>query len=256
MIHELAIIDPSAKIAEGVEVGPWSVIGPNVEIGAGTWIGSHVVIKCNTRIGINNRIYSFASVGDDPQDLKYSGEDAYLEIGDHNIIREYCTLNRGTADGGGLTKIGDHNALMAYTHVAHDCIIENHTVLANNATLSGHVTVGDYARISGFAGIHQFVQIGAHSFIAKASMISKDVLPFILVDGNPPKSYGLNRVGLQRRNFSEEAMRALKQAYRIVFRSKLTVAEALENMKDLVAAFPEVAHFAKALEASNRGIIR
>ncbi len=256
MIQEQAIVDPTAKIAEGVSVGPWSVIGPNVEIGRDTWIGSHVIIKCNTKIGAQNKIYPFACVGDDPQDLKYTGEQSFLEIGDGNMIREYCTLNRGTEDGGGLTKVGNHNAFMAYTHVAHDCIVGDHTVLANNATLSGHVIVGDYARISGFAGIHQFVQIGAHSFVAKASMISKDVLPYLLVDGNPPKSYGLNRVGLQRRGFKEESLLALKQAYRVVFRSGLTVEKAQEQIQELVAAFPEVALFSEALANSNRGIVR
>lgn len=251
-----AVISPTAKIADNVSIGAFSVIGDNVEIGEGTWIGSHVVIAGPTKIGRDNQIHPYASVGGDSQDKKYAGETSRLEIGDCNTIREFCTLNRGTESGGGVTRIGNDNLMMAYVHIAHDCQVGNHCVLSNNATLGGHVVIGDYVGMAGFSAVHQFCQVGAHSFIAKASMITKDVLPYILVDGNPPSSYGLNSIGLKRRQFSDESIDALREAYKVVFRRGLTVTEAASELKTLAKQYDEVAQFKLALEHATRGIVR
>lgn len=256
MIDSRAHISPSARVAENVEIGPWTYIGDNVEIGEGCKIASHAVIKGPTRIGKHNKIYSFASIGDDPQDLKYDGEDTVLEIGDHNIIREFTTINRGTIQGGGITRIGDHNLFMAYAHIAHDCQIGNHTIFVNNASLAGHVTVGDYAIFGAFSACHQFVNIGAHSFIAKSTFIGKDILPFLMVEGYEAKPRGLNLTGLKRRGFSRDAIAQLKSAYRIMFRSGHTVDEAVNQLQDLAKDSPEVAAQLAAIEASERGILR
>lgn len=257
MIDERVIIHPTAKIAENVTIGPWTVIGPEVEIGEGTIIGPHVVINGPTKIGKNNKIYQFASVGEDPQDKKYQGERTWLEIGDNNIIREYCTLNRGTAVGGGLTKIGSHNLLMAYVHVAHDCIVGDHVIMANSAGLAGHVTLQDYAIMSAFTGVHQFCVIGSHSFIGRGALITKDVPPYMLVAGDAqPAAYGLNLEGLKRRDFSPERISMLKRAYKILYRQNLSLAESLENLKELAKECPEVQEMLEFVEKSERGIIR
>ncbi len=254
MIHATAIIDPTAKIGPDVEIGPYTVIGPRVEIGEGTWIGPHVVINGPTRIGRHNRIFQFSSIGEITQDLKYNGEETFLEIGDHNTIREFCTVNRGSVQDKSITKIGNHNLLMAYVHIAHDCVIGNHVVFSNNASLAGHVHIDDYVVLGGFSGVFQFCRVGAHGFISTNSVVIKDVPPFVKVSGYYAKPFGLNSVGLQRRGFTSEAITALKRAYKTVYRNGLTVANALEELK--AVATPEVQTFAQFIEASSAGIVR
>lgn len=257
MIDKHAAIDPSARIAENVHIGPWTVIGPEVEIGSGTWIGPHVVIKGPTRIGRDNKIFQFASVGEDPQDKKYTGERTFLEIGDRNIIRESCTINRGVLEAGGVTRIGNDNLFMAYVHIAHDCNIGNHTVFANQSMLAGHVTVGDFVIFGGVCGVHQFCQVGAYSFIGGGTKITKDVLPYVLIDGGQEaKACGLNVVGLKRRGFSADAINMLRRAYRIIYRSGLTVPQALEQLSQLVEQCPEIKPMMEMLQQSARGIVR
>lgn len=256
MIDPHAIVDPQAELEPGVEIGPFSIIGAHVRIGAGTRVGPHVVIKGPATIGRNNRIYQFSSLGEAPQDKKYQGEPTRLEIGDHNEIREYCTMSRGTAQGGGVTRIGNHNWLMAYTHFAHDCIVGNQTIFSNAASLAGHVIVEDHAILGGFAGVHQFCRIGAHSFVAAGALAFKDVPPFLMVSGQPAEPHGLNRVGLQRRGFSEEVQRLLRQAYKVVYKQNLTLKNAIETLRPLAGECPEVAQFVAFLEHSERGIVR
>ena len=257
MIDERVIIHPTAKVANNVTIGPWTVIGPEVEIGEGTIIGPHVVINGPTKIGKNNKIYQFASVGEDPQDKKYQGERTWLEIGDNNIIREYCTLNRGTAAGNGVTKIGSHNLLMAYVHVAHDCIVGDHVIMANSAGLAGHVELQDHAIMSAYTAVHQFCVIGKHSFIGRGALITKDVPPYMLVAGDSqPAAYGLNLEGLKRRNFDADRIAMLKKAYKILYRQNLSLAESLENLKELAKECPEVQFMLEFVEKSERGIIR
>lgn len=254
MIDKTAIIDPSAKIADNVEIGPYSIIGADVEIGEGTWIGPHVVIKGPTKIGRNNKIHQFASVGEDPQDLKYRGEKTRLEIGDNNVIREFCTLNRGTVQDKGVTSIGNNNLLMSYVHIAHDCEVGNGTVFANNASLAGHVKVEDHVIMGGFSGVFQFCRIGAHSFIATNSVVIKDVPPYVKVSGHYAKPFGLNTVGLQRRGFGDELMKQLRKAYKIIYRNGLTVADALNELRNL--DIPELSPLIEFIETSNAGIVR
>jgi UDP-N-acetylglucosamine acyltransferase len=255
-IDPRAVVDPSARIADDVTIGPYSVIGPDVEIGAGTWVGPHVVISGPTRIGRDNKLFQFSSIGEVPQDKKYHGEHSSLVIGDRNVIREYCTLNRGTEDGGGETRVGSDNWIMAYVHVAHDCQVGDHTVFANNATLAGHVSIGDYAILGGFTLVHQFTAIGAHAFTGMGSAISKDVPPYVMVSGSPASPYGLNSEGLKRRGFSSEARSAIKQAYKILYRSGKTIDEAVDAMAGLEGEFAEVAMFVEFLKSAQRGIIR
>ncbi len=256
MIDNRADIDPSARIADNVHIGPWTTIGPDVEIGEGTRIGSHTVINGITKIGKNNNIFQFSSIGEVPQDKKYHGEETILEIGDNNTIREYCTINRGSAQGGGATRIGDNNWLMAYVHVAHDSEIGNHTTFANCATLAGHVVVQDYASISAFSAVHQFCTVGAYSFVAKASYVCKDVLPYILVGGHSPSPCGLNTVGLKRNGFSSDAIENLRRAYKIIFRRGLAVQQAIEELQVLLENCPEVQRLISALGSSERGVVR
>ena len=256
MIHPTAIIDPGARLGAGVAVGPYSVIGAGVEIGEGSWVGPHVVINGPTRLGKGNRIFQFSSIGEEPQDLKYHGEPTRLELGDNNTVRECVTISRGTVGGGGVTRIGDDNLFMAYVHIAHDCIVGNHTVFANNASLAGHVTVEDYAILGGFSGIHQFCVVGAHCITGIATVSFMDIPPFVMAAGNTAKPHGLNLRGLKRRGFSDEVISALKQAYRVVYRSGLGVAEALAQLKDLAAGNTEVARFVEFIRRSERGIIR
>ena len=256
MIHPQAIIDPRAQLGEGVQVGAFSVIGPDVKIGAGTWIGPHVVINGPTQIGAGNKIYQFCSIGEAPQDLKYAGEPTRLEIGDRNLIRECCTFNRGTVGGGGVTRVGSDNLFMAYAHVAHDCQVGNHVVFANNATLGGHVEIGDHAILGGFVGIHQFCKVGAHTMLGVATISFKDIPPFLLVHGNTATPHGLNLRGLKRWGFSEAAIGALKNAYKTVYRSGLTVEQALQELAVLGTQHPEVAAFANFIRNATRGIIR
>lgn len=256
MISEQAIIHPSAKIASDVTIGPGTIVGADVEIGAGTWVGSHAVIEGPTVIGKNNKIFQFSSVGDEPQDVTYRGEPTRLEIGDNNVIREYCMISRGTVKGGGVTKIGNHNFLMAYTHVGHDCDISNHVIMVNYSALSGHVIVNDYATIGAYAAVHQFCHVGAYSFIARATYVSKDVLPYVMIAGHNTSACGINTVGLRRRGFSSAAIDGLRRAYKIIFRKGLTVQQALEELTVLQKECIEVAPMIDALNQATRGIVR
>jgi UDP-N-acetylglucosamine acyltransferase len=255
-IDSRAVIDPSARLGNNVSIGPFSVIGQDVEIGDGTWVGPHVVINGPTRIGRENKIFQFASIGEIPQDKKFHGENSVLEIGDRNTIRENVTINRGTADGGGITKIGNDNWLMAYIHIAHDCIIGNHTIFANAASLAGHVRIDDYAILGGFTLVHQFCTIGAHAFCGMGSAISKDVPPYMMVNGNPAQPHGLNTEGLKRHQFSKEAQQALREAYKIIYRSGLTTQEAIKQMTELAHTCQEVANMQGFIQNSQRGIVR
>jgi len=250
------VIAPDARIGDGVTVGPYSVIGSGVEIGAGTWIGPHVVINGPTRIGRDNKIYQFASLGDAPQDKKYAGENTRLEIGDRNVIREYCTINRGTAQDKGVTRVGNDNWIMAYVHIAHDCVVGDQTIFANAASLAGHVMVGDYAILGGFTLVHQFCMIGAHCFCGMGSVISMDVPPYVMVSGHPAQPHGINSEGLKRRGFSAEALRALREAYKLIYKSSLTLSEAREQIAARAGEYPELALLVRFLEQSQRGIVR
>jgi len=255
LIHPSAIVDPSAHLADDVEVGPFSVIGPDVEIDAGCVIGPHVVIKGPTRIGKRNRIFQFASVGEDCQDKKYAGESTRLEMGDDNVVRESVTIHRGTIQDRGVTTIGHRNLFMAYSHVGHDCLIGNDCVLANQATLAGHVTLGDFAIMGGLSAIHQFANMGEHSMAGGGSIISKDIPAFIMINGNPAAAHGLNSTGLRRRGFSEEAVRALSESYRLVYRKGLTLEQAISEIESRFS-LDETRRFVDSLKSSKRGITR
>jgi len=256
LIHPAAVIDPGAELAPGVEVGPFAVIGAGVQIGAGTRVGPHVVIRGPTRIGCDNRIFQFASVGEDPQDMKYGGEETRLEIGDRNQIRECATLHRGTVQDQGVTRIGNDNLFMAYTHVAHDCRIGDHVIMANAASLGGHVQIEDWAILGGFTIVHQFCRLGAHSFCAMGSALSRDVPPYVTVGGHPAAPHGINSEGLRRRGFSPAAIAAIKRAYRALYLAGLKLDEALERIRGLAAEAPEVAAFAAFVADSSRSIVR
>lgn len=256
-IHPTAIIDKEAEIAETATVGPYCVIGPKVFIDEGTILGAHVVIHSHTKIGKHCQIYSFASLGAPPQDLKYKGEETWVKIGDNNIIREYVTVNRGTAGGGGVTSIGNNNLLMAYAHVAHDCKIGNHVVLANVATLAGHVEVEDHAIIGGIVAIHQFVRIGAYAILGGASSTVKDIPPYVMASGPRAKLYGLNIVGLKRHGFASDVIKALKKAYKIIIHSPMTLKKALALVKsDPIYNIPEVRHLVEFVEHTKQGVPR
>ena len=256
MIDPRAIIDPGAKIAADVTVGPYTVIGADVEIDVGTWIGPHVVIRGPTRIGRENRIFQFSSLGDEPQDKKYAGEDTLLEIGDRNLFREHVTVNRGTVQGGGATRIGSDNWIMVGVHIAHDCVVGNHTIFANNASLAGHVTVEDHVILGGFTLVHQFCVIGAHCFTAMGSVIPKDVPPYVLVSGHMARPYGLNVEGLRRRGFEAEVIRELRRAYKLLYKSGLTVEQAVGQLREMVAHTPAVGPLVEFIARSSRGIVR
>lgn len=256
MIHPTAIIDSKARLDEGVEVGPYSIIGADVEIGAGTWIGPHVVLNGPTRIGRDNRIFQFASLGDAPQDKKFADEPTRLEIGDRNTIREYVTMNRGTVQGGGVTRVGDDNWIMAYAHMAHDCIVGNHTIFANAASIAGHVTVGDYAILGGFVNVHQFVNIGAHSFAALGTTILQDIPPFVTASGVPAQPHGINKEGLKRHGYSSEDIRKIHSSYKLLYKSGLRREEALERIRELAEGCPPLEDFVRFIETSQRGIVR
>ncbi len=257
MIHPSAIIDPDAVIADGVEIGPYSCIGANVEIDSGTVIGPHVVINGPSRIGQDNHIFQFCSIGDDPQDKKYrQDKNSRLEIGNGNTIREYCSINRGTEDGGGITRLGDDNWIMAYVHIAHDCLVGNSTVFANNTTLAGHVIIDDFVILGGFTGVHQFCRVGKHCFSAISSIIVKDVPPYLMVSGNTASPAGLNREGLKRHGFSAEDINSLRKAYKIVYRDGNTVSQALEKLEGLAQDSEHITAFAEFIGASRRGIVR
>ena len=252
-IHPTAIVDPSAEIAEDASVGPFTVIGPRVRIGAGTRVGPHVFIERNTTIGANCSIHNGAVLGSDPQDLKFGGEEVFLEIGDHTTIREYATLNRGTA-AHGKTVIGSHCLLMSYSHVAHDCVLGDHVIISNAVQMGGHVTIGEWAIVGGVTAIHQFVRIGQHAFVGGAARVQKDVPPYVKAAGAPLALYGLNSVGLQRRGFSEEVRANLKRAYRLLFASSYNVSQALEKARAELTPSPEVDAFLAFIEESDRGV--
>jgi UDP-N-acetylglucosamine acyltransferase len=257
MIHEKAIVHPRARIDESVEVGPFSVIGENVTIGENTWIGPHVVITGWTTIGKNCKIFQFSSIGEAPQDLKFKGEKSHVIIGDDNVIREFVTINRATTHGGGKTVLGNGNFIMAYAHVAHDCLIGDNVIMSNAATLAGHIEIEDGAIIGGLVGVHQFVRIGAYSFISGLSGVPQDIPPYILVAGGRCKPYGLNLVGLKRYGFPEKTIASLKRAYKIIFRSGLTLEHALKNLEeDEIRTIPEVAHLIRFIRESKRGICK
>jgi UDP-N-acetylglucosamine acyltransferase len=256
LIDPRAIVDPGAEIEEGVEVGPFAVIGANVSIGGGTWIGPHAVIKGPTTLGRDNKVFQFASVGDAPQDKKYAGEPTRLEVGDRNVFREFCTINRGTAGGRNVTRIADDCLFMAYSHVAHDCIVGSQCVMSNCTALAGHVELGDWVILSGYAAVHQFCKIGAHAFLANNAAVTRDVPPYLLVAGSPAEPKGINSEGLKRRGFTPEQIANIKNAYRLFYRSGLKLAEATEELRALVPSQPELAPFVDFLGASERSIIR
>ncbi|MDF1756986.1 MAG: acyl-ACP--UDP-N-acetylglucosamine O-acyltransferase [Legionellaceae bacterium] len=256
MISEHAIIDPSAKIAEGVSIGSGTIIGAGVEIGAGTWIGPHVVIQGPTVIGERNKIFQFSSIGNDPQDKTYHGELTKLEIGDDNIIREFCMISRGTAKGNGVTKIGNDNFFMAYAHVGHDCVVGNHVVMVSYSALSGHVIVDDFVNIGAYAAVHQFCYVGAYAFIARATYVTKDVLPYVMIAGHSTNACGINTVGLRRGGFSSEAIDNLRRAYKTIFRKGLTVQQAIAELEIAQNECPEVIPMMDVLNNSTRGIVR
>jgi UDP-N-acetylglucosamine acyltransferase len=256
LIDPTAVIDPGAELATGVSIGPYSIIGPDVVIGADTAIGPHVVINGPTRIGRENRIFQFASIGDAPQDKKYAGEPTRLEIGDRNTIREFVTINRGTVQDQGVTALGSDNWIMAYVHIAHDCRIGNHTIFANNASLAGHVRIGDYVILGGFTLVHQFCTIGSHALTAYGSGISRDIPPYVTVGGIPARAHGLNMEGLRRRGFSPESRKALKRAYKTLYRENRTLEDALVQLRLQAGGNAEVAFLTEFLEQQTRGIVR
>ena len=256
MIDPRAVVDSRAELAEDVSIGPYTVIGPDVQIDTGTWVGPHAVINGPTRIGRDNRIFQFASIGEQPQDKKYKGEPTRLEIGDGNTIREFVTINRGTVQDQGLTSIGNDNWIMAYVHIAHDCQIGNHTIFANNASLAGHVRIEDYVILGGFTLVHQFCALGVHSFTAFSSGIAKDVPPYVMVGGFSAEPHGLNTEGLKRRGFNADTIAQLKQAYRTLYRSKLSLQDAIEALRVQAADCAEVGVMVEFLEKQKRGIVR
>jgi len=256
VIDPRAIIAPDAEIAEGVEVGAYTIIGAGVRIGAGSWIGPHAVINGPTTLGRENRVFQFASVGDAPQDKKYRGEPTRLEVGDRNVFREFCSVNRGTAAGRGVTKIGDENLFMAYSHVAHDCIVGSNCVMSNCTALAGHVELGDWVILSGYAGIHQFCKVGSHSFLANNAAVTRDVPPYLLVAGTPAEPKGVNSEGLKRRGFGPQQITNIRNAYRLLYRSGLKLAAATGQLQALAADQPELLPFVQFLAVSERSIIR
>lgn len=256
LIHPTAVIDPLAELHATVTVGPYTVIEGDVVIGADTEIGAHVYIGRHTRIGRNCRIFPFASLGTDPQDKKFKGEKTELVIGDENVIREYATINRGTPDGGGVTRIGHQNLLLAYIHIAHDCQLGNGITMVNVATLGGHVTLEDHSVIGGLSAVHQFVRIGAYAYVGGKTGVSQDIPPFVLASGERARLFGLNIVGLKRHNFSNEVIEALKKAYQTVIRSHLTIQDAMVKVEKEIPPLPEVNQFLDFIRRSQRGIPR
>lgn len=257
MIHETAVVHPTAEVADSVEIGPYSIIGEQVKIGEGTQIGSHVFIDKWTHIGKGCQIYQYASLGAAPQHLRYNGEETYVIIGDNNIIREYVTIHRGTPFGNGKTVLGNENFIMAYAHVAHDCILGNRIVMASYAALGGHVEIGDHAIIGGIVAIHQFVRIGTYAFVGGATALTRDIPPYVTASGMKVKFYGINVVNLQRNNIPAEVITGLRKAYKVLFRSHLTMEEAIKKVQeDPVYALPEVKHMIDFIQGSKRGITR
>lgn len=253
-VHPTAVIDDTAELADDVVVGPYAVIGPHVRIGPGTAIGPHTLIERRTTIGRDCRVHNGAVLGSDPQDLKFGGEETHLVIGDSTVIREFATLNRGTS-AAGTTRVGSHCLLMAYSHVAHDCVLGDHVIVSNAVNMGGHVEIGEWAIVGGMTAVHQFVRIGAHAFVGGAARVQKDVPPYVRAAGNPLAVYGLNSVGLQRRGFTEPARNELKKAYRMFYGSALNVSQALARGRDELEPLPEVVSFLSFIEESERGII-
>ncbi len=256
MIHPTAIIDPKAELDSSVSVGPYTIIGENVTIGPGTTIGSHAMIDPFVHIGPDCQIYQFASIGAAPQAIKFQGEETYVRIGRGSIIREFVTINRGTAFGGGVTEVGEENFLMAYSHIAHDCRLGRQVIMANNATLAGHITIEDYVTVGGLVAIHQFVRIGTYAYVGGKSAVVKDIPPFVIASGDRATLHGLNTVGLKRRGMTDQTVSSLKKTYRIIFRIGLTLNEAIERVKAEVEQIPEVVQFIDFIQASQRGITR
>lgn len=256
MIDARAIVDFNADLADDVKVGPFSIIGPDVQIDSGTVIGPHVVIKGPTAIGKDNTIYQFSSIGEDPQDKKYADEITRLEIGDRNVIREFCTVHRGTLQDRGLTLIGSDNLLMAYAHVAHDCVVGDHVIMANGASIAGHVHVGDHAILGGFTLVHQFTQIGEYSFSAMGSAITQDIPPFVMVGGRPTRPHGINSVGMERNGMAPEVIRQIRKAYKILYKNNLRLEDAIEEMEDMAGESNELSNMVSFLRNVTRGILR
>jgi UDP-N-acetylglucosamine acyltransferase len=256
MISPQAIVASGATIAPDAKVGPFSIIGPHVVIGARTEVSAHVVITGHTTIGEDNRLFQFSSIGEAPQDKKYRDEPTRLEIGDRNVIREYCTISRGTVNDSGVTRVGSDNLFMAYTHIAHDCIIGNNTIMANLSMIAGHVQLDDWAILSGYAAVHQFVKVGAHAFVAHHGGCTKDVPPYVMAVGNPAQPHSINSEGLKRRGFTPEQIRNLKNAYRILYRSDLPLDAAVKQLSELAPAQPELQPLLTFIENSERGLIR
>lgn len=255
-IHPTAIIDKSAMIADSAIIGPYCIVGKNSQIGAHTVLRSHVIIGENTKIGVHNDIYQFASIGENPQDLKYAGEQTYLEIGDHNRIREACTIHRGTVQDRGITRIGNQNLLMVNVHIAHDCVVGDDNVLANNVGVAGHAHIGNHVIIGGQSGVHQFCRIDDYSMVGGASLIVKDVAAYVMVSGNPAKAHGLNKEGMRRKGWSKDTIKALDEAYRLVFRSGLLRDEALDELTKLVEKEPKIQLLIDSINNSKRGLVR
>jgi UDP-N-acetylglucosamine acyltransferase len=256
VIDGRALVSAEAELASDVSVGPFSIIGPRVQIGPRTVVGPHVVINGPSSIGADNRIFQFASIGDAPQDKKYQGEPTRLEIGDRNVFRESCTVNRGTALDHGVTRVGNDNLVMAYAHIAHDCVVGNNTVFANCAALGGHVEIGDWVILGGLTAVHQFTKIGAHAFLAGGAIVTRDVPPYVMVAGNPAAPHAVNSEGLKRRGFTEEQIRNIRDAYRIVYRSDLKLAEALARLAPQADGRPEIRAFVDFIHASTRSLAR
>jgi len=255
-VHATALVDPAAEVADGVEIGPFSIIGPKVRIGAGSWIGPHVVITGRTTIGCNTRIFQFASLGEEPQDKKYGGEDTELIIGDNNTIREMCTFSRGTIQGGGKTSIGHNNWIMACVHIAHDCILGDNIIMANNTSLAGHVTVGDWAILSGYSLIHQFCSVGEHSLTSFASFVNQSIPPYVTVSGEKAKAKGINTEGLRRRGFTPEQIQQVRRAYKVLYRSGNTLEEARDELVRMARNSSEIQPLVDFLNSSEKSMIR
>ncbi len=255
-IHESAIVHPGAKLGQDVSIGPYSIVDKDVELGEGTAIGAHCVVTGHTTIGRENRIYHFCSIGEANQDKKYAGEPTRLTIGERNTIREYCSINRGTVQDAGVTRVGDDNWIMAYAHIAHDCVVGNRTTIANCTQLAGHVHVGDWATLGGFTGVHQYVKIGAHVMTGVSAVVLQDIPPYVMVGGNPLAPYGINAEGLKRRGFTPEAIAALKRAYKTLYKSKLSLAEARAELERQAEETAEVRLLATFLAGTTRGIVR
>ena len=255
-VHPTALVDPAAEIADDVEIGAYSLVGAKVRIDSGSWIGPHVVLTGRTTIGRNNRIFQFASLGEEPQDKKYGGEDTELIIGDNNYIRELCTFSRGTAQGIGKTLIGNDNWIMACVHIAHDCVVGNNIIMANNASLAGHVTVGDWAILSGYSLIHQFCRIGEHSFTSFASNVNQSIPPYVTVSGEKARAKGVNTEGLKRRGFTPQQIRQVRRAYRVLYRCGLSLDEARDKLAEMAQESSEIMPLVRFLDATDKGLIR